>query len=184
MILDDGKVVKIKCGLVGEIGSAYPINDFERRSIVACAEVQQALKCGVSFHPGRDSPQSAFDVLRIYLEAGGAADKAVMSHLDRTILDDDQLLEFSDLGSYCQYDFFGLEVSHFMMNDKVDMPSDAQRIEKILHLIDHGKLDRVVISHDIHTKHRLVSNFKNNFTLILMYSFHRLNMVDMDLLIF
>lgn len=36
------------------------------------------------------------------------------------------------------------------------MPSDAQRIDKLKLLINHGKLDRILISHDIHTKHRLV----------------------------
>ncbi len=120
--------------------------------------MQSALKCGVSFHPGRESSKAPFEIMRIYLEAGGAADKAVMSHLDRTIFDNDELLEFSDFGSYCQYDFFGLECSHFQMKLDVDMPSDAQRIEKLKLLSDHGKIDRLLISHDLHTKHRLVSH--------------------------
>lgn len=77
------ETLRIKCGLVGEIGSAYPISDFEKRSILAAAEVQSNLKCGVSFHPGRDSPNSPFEIMRIYLEAGGDASKCVMSHLDR-----------------------------------------------------------------------------------------------------
>lgn len=77
------EIVKIKCGIVGEIGSAYPISDFEKRSILATAEVQSNLKYGVSFHPGRDSPNSPFEIMRIYLEAGGDANKCVMSHLDR-----------------------------------------------------------------------------------------------------
>lgn len=76
------ETVKIKCGLVGEIGSAFPISEFEKRSILATAEVQSNLKCGVSFHPGRDSPNSPFEIMRIYQEAGGDAKKAVMSHLD------------------------------------------------------------------------------------------------------
>jgi phosphotriesterase-related protein len=74
-------------------------------------------------------------------------------------MDDDKLLEFSDLGGYCQYDFFGLECSHFQMNQKIDMPSDAQRIGKLNLLKEHGKLERTLMSHDIHTKHRLVSSY-------------------------
>lgn len=81
--LSPTETVNIKCGLVGEIGSAFPISDFEKRSILATAEVQQKFKCGVSFHPGRDSPNSPFEIMRIYLEAGGDASKCVMSHLDR-----------------------------------------------------------------------------------------------------
>lgn len=71
-------------------------------------------------------------------------------------MEDEKLLEFADLGSYCQYDFFGLECSHFQMNEKIDMPSDALRIEKLKILRDNGKLNRIMMSHDIHTKHRLV----------------------------
>lgn len=37
------------------------------------------------------------------------------------------------------------------------MPSDAQRLDKIRQLIDDGRENEVLISHDIHTKHRLVS---------------------------
>jgi phosphotriesterase-related protein len=78
-------------------------------------------------------------------------------------MDDEKLLEFSDFGGYCQYDFFGLECSHFQMNLKIDMPSDAQRIEKLKILRDHGKLNQILMSHDIHTKHRLVKINRSQF---------------------
>lgn len=165
--ISPSETVKIKCGMIGEIGSGYPISEFEKRAIIAAGEAQSALKCGVTFHPGRDSPNSPFEVLRIYLEAGGDASKCIMSHLDRTIMDDDKLLEFSDLGGYCQYDFFGLECSHFQMNQKIDMPSDAQRIGKLKLLKEHGKLDRILMSHDIHTKHRLIEFGGHGFSHII-----------------
>lgn len=72
---------RIKCGFVGEVGSNWPLVDFERRAIEATALVQQEIGCGVSFHPGRDS-DAPFEIVRLYLEAGGRADKCVMSHLD------------------------------------------------------------------------------------------------------
>lgn len=146
----------IKCGFIGEVGSVYPITDFEKRAIQATAIVQNQLKCGVSFHPGRD-PKAPFEIMRIYLEAGGDASKAVMSHLDRTLLNDEQLLEFSKLNCYCQLDLFGTEVSWYQLNPTVDMPSDAERVDRLKLLKDSGKLDRILMSHDIHTKHRLVS---------------------------
>ncbi len=37
------------------------------------------------------------------------------------------------------------------------MPSDAQRVQKVKLLVDNGFADRVMVSHDIHTKIRLVS---------------------------
>lgn len=83
--ISNNEIVNIKCGVIGEIGSVFPITEFERRSIIATAQAQNELKCGVTFHPGRDSPDSPFEVMRIYLEAGGDGNKCVMSHLDREL---------------------------------------------------------------------------------------------------
>lgn len=89
----------VKCGFIGEVGSVWPIHgkmsiywklfvplcffflDFEARCIKATGEIQDVVGCGVSFHPGRDS-KAPFEIVRLYLEAGGKADKCVMSHLD------------------------------------------------------------------------------------------------------
>lgn len=65
-------------------------------------------------------------------------------------------MEFANLGTYCQLDLFGVEVSYYQLNVATDMMSDAQRINKIKFMIDQGYLDRILMSHDIHTKHRLV----------------------------
>ncbi len=46
------------------------------------------------------------------------------------------------------------------------MPSDAQRISIIKMLCDKGYSDHVFISHDIHTKHRLVIRQTLNCTVI------------------
>ncbi|XP_058792802.1 phosphotriesterase-related protein-like isoform X2 [Phymastichus coffea] len=146
----------VKAGFVGEVGSAWPIEDFERRAIRATAQVQEQLRCPVSFHPGRD-PAAPFEIMRIYLEAGGNASKAVMSHLDRTLLRNEDLLEFAQLGSYCQHDLFGVECSYYQLHTPTDMPSDAQRIDRMGLLKDEGKLASILMSHDIHTKHRLMS---------------------------
>ncbi|KOB77174.1 Phosphotriesterase-like protein, partial [Operophtera brumata] len=136
--------VDVKAGFMGEIAN------FERRAISAAGELQERLGCGVSFHPHRE-PQAPFEIMRFYLEAGGRADKAVMSHLDK----DEKLMEFASLGCYCQFDLFGIEVSYYQLNEPTDMPSDSQRIDKIRLLVDEGIENRVLMSHDIHTKHRL-----------------------------
>ncbi|XP_026327945.1 phosphotriesterase-related protein isoform X2 [Hyposmocoma kahamanoa] len=147
--------VNIKAGFMGEIASVWPLRDFERRAIRSAGELQAQLGCGVSFHPHRE-PDAPFEIIRLYLEAGGQKDKAVMSHLDRTLLEDSKLLDFAELGTYCQFDLFGVEVSYYQLNITTDMPSDAQRLDKIDLLIREGKEDRVLMSHDIHTKHRLI----------------------------
>ncbi|XP_041986889.1 phosphotriesterase-related protein [Aricia agestis] len=145
----------VKAGFMGEIASVWPIKDFERKAIKAAGELQAQLGFPVSYHPHR-VPEAPFEIIRLYLEAGGRPDKVVMSHLDRTISNPETLLEFSDLGTYCQFDLFGTEVSYYQLKNDIYMPSDAQRIEMVRHLVDNGKVDRILMSHDLHTKHRLI----------------------------
>ncbi|XP_058838029.1 phosphotriesterase-related protein isoform X2 [Topomyia yanbarensis] len=161
-----GKNVNVSCGIIGEVGSSWPITSFERKAIQATAETQSILKCPVSFHPGRDS-DAPFEIVRLYLEAGGKADKCVMSHLDRTILNSCQLLEFAKLGTYCQFDLFGTECSYYQLNPLSYMQSDEQRIQHILDLIREGFESRILLSHDIHTKHRLTSYGGHGYSHIL-----------------
>lgn len=80
-----------------------------------------------------------------------------ISHCLGTFPDDETLLEFAKLGVYCQFDLFGIECSLYQLNMEFDMPSDAQRMQKVVTLVKEGYEDRILMSHDIHTKHRLVS---------------------------
>ena len=108
-------------------------------------------------HPGKhhDSPM---EIVKIIRDSGGNVSKTVMSHLDRTIYDYDGLIELAKTGCILEHDFFGIEVSLYQHNPSVDFLSDAQRIHRIKHLIDNGFADQLVIAHDIHTRHRLVSH--------------------------
>lgn len=73
-----------------------------------------------------------------------------------TIHDLGALVEFASLGTFCEYDLFGIEVSHYQLETSTDMPSDAQRVQRIKHLVDNGFEDKILIAHDIHTLHRMV----------------------------
>jgi phosphotriesterase-related protein len=72
----------------------------------------------------------------------------VISHIDRTIFDSDRLLRLADTGVTVEFDLFGQENSYYSLSD-IDMPNDAIRLRHLRTLIDHGHLDRLVISHDI-----------------------------------
>ena len=76
-----------------------------------------------------------------------------------TICDIPELLEFAKLGCYIDYDLFGIETSNYQLLPSTDMPSDAQRLDRIKALVEAGYEDRVTVGQDIHTKHRLVSDF-------------------------
>lgn len=156
----------IRCGVIGEIGTCWPITESEKKVLKATAHAQAQLGCPVIIHPGRN-PAAPFEVVRILQEAGGDISKTVMSHLDRTIFDEGQLLEFAKLGSYLEYDLFGMETLNYAYDPTVDMPSDSQRVKTLGFLIKEGYEDKMVIAHDIHTKNRLTKYGGHGYSHIL-----------------
>lgn len=72
----------IRCGVIGEIGTSWPITESEAKVLRATAHAQTQLGCPVIIHPGR-SAEAPAEVVRILQEAGGDIGKTVMSHLDR-----------------------------------------------------------------------------------------------------
>ena len=149
---------KIKAGLIGELGTCYPIHPFEKKVLQAAAIVHEDLpSVPISVHPGRN-PDAPEECLRILLEAGAKEEKIVMCHIDRTLLREDQVLEFAESHScFIEYDLFGLETSYYELSNDLDIPNDAHRITMLKLLIDQGYRERLVIAHDIHTKQRLMA---------------------------
>ncbi|CAL8345151.1 unnamed protein product [Merluccius merluccius] len=156
----------IRCGVIGEIGTSWPITDSEKKVLRATARAQAQLGCPVIIHPGRDSAAPA-EVVRILQEAGGDIGKTVMSHLDRTIFDHGELLEFAKQGCYLEYDLFGTEMLNYPFNLAVDMPSDSQRVQTLAFLVKEGYEDRILVAQDIHTKHRLTKYGGHGYSHIL-----------------
>ena len=73
-----------------------------------------------------------------------------------TVFDDERLLRLADTGCVVEFDLFGQENSYYPLDLTVDMPNDALRLKLIRTLIDHGHLERVLISHDICGLTRLI----------------------------
>lgn len=166
-LVDGFQGTRMKCGIIGEIGTSWPIDDFEKRVLRSAGQLQEALGCPVNIHPGR-SDEAPFEIMRIFQEAGGKASKTVMSHLERTIFENTKLAEFLSCGVYCEFDLFGIETSNYQLNPSIDMPSDAQRIARLKKLADNGFENKIVISHDLHTKHRLMKFGGHGFSHILL----------------
>lgn len=145
----------IKCGVIGEIGCSYPLEPAEKRSLIAAAAAQSQTGAPLIIHPGRNE-LSPMEIVCILQEAGADINKTVISHIDRTVFGRAKLLELAATGVYLEYDLFGIELSYYPPNPAVDMMSDAQRIQNIKFLVSEGYEDKVVIAHDVHTRHRLV----------------------------
>ena len=66
------------------------------------------------------------------------------------------LLELASTGVYINFDIFGNESSHYPLSEEYYyMPNDHQRIEQVRLLVDSGYSDKILLGHDICTKHRL-----------------------------
>jgi phosphotriesterase-related protein len=145
----------VRAGIIGEIGCQAPWTALEQRVMRGALIAQKETGAALNVHPGRhpDQPQEVADFIRA---AGRSTERVVISHIDRTIFDEERLLRLADSGVTIEFDLFGQEASYYGLSD-IDMPNDATRLKLIRALIDRGHLERVVISHDICYRTRLAS---------------------------
>jgi phosphotriesterase-related protein len=146
----------IRPGFIGEIGCSWPMWDRERIVLRAAALAQRSTGATVMVHPGRDRA-APIEIIGILREAGADLGRVVIAHLDRTIQDRSGLLELAATGVYLEFDCFGLEGSFYPFDPTMATLSDAQRLELVRSLLDAGLGDRILLSQDICTKHRLTA---------------------------
>jgi phosphotriesterase-related protein len=152
-VLEGAWGTSVRAGIIGEIGCQAPWTEQEQRVMRGALVAQAETGAALNVHPGRhpDQPQEIADFVAA---AGGAIDRLILSHIDRTIFDDERLLRLADTGCVIELDLFGWEQSSYPMAE-IDMPNDAGRLKMIRRLIDRGHLDRIVISQDVCTRTRL-----------------------------
>jgi phosphotriesterase-related protein len=146
----------VRAGIIGEIGCQAPWTELEKRVMRGALVAQAETGAALNVHPGRhpDQPQEVADFVRAH---GGDLSRLVISHIDRTIFDDERLFRLADTGCVIELDLFGQEQSIYRLNLAVDQPNDAVRLRWIRRLIDRGHGDQIVISHDICYRTRLVA---------------------------
>lgn len=144
----------IRAGIIGEVGCTWPLTDNERKSLRASAIAQQETGASILIHPGRHET-APLEIIEVLAEAGADVSRVIMGHLDRTVAEFDTLASLAAAGCYLEWDLFGSESSHYPLSD-MDMPSDGQRMDVIKRAVDElGCGDRIVLAHDICTRHRL-----------------------------
>lgn len=143
----------VRAGIIGEIGCQAPWTALERRVMAAAAQAQAESGAALSVHPGRhpDQPQEIVDFLH---SQKADLSRVIVSHIDRTIFDDDRLFRLADSGAVLELDLFGMETSFYKWSD-IDMPNDAERLRTVRKLIDRGHLTQIAISQDICYRSRL-----------------------------
>ena len=144
----------IRSGVIGEIGCTWPLADNERKVLRASARAQRLTGAPISIHPGRDET-APLEIIEILDEAGADLDGTIMGHLDRTVFLRDTLTKIAGAGCYMEWDLFGSENSYYALNPNIDMPSDAKRMDDIAWIASEGYGRKVLVAHDICSKHRL-----------------------------
>jgi phosphotriesterase-related protein len=147
----------IRAGIIGELGCSWPLNDSERRLLIAAAQVQALTGVAITIHPGRN-PDAPDQIAGLLIEAGVDPARTIIGHMDRTIFDRDRLVALLRRGFILEWDFFGIETSHYWMSGtQLDLPTDYMRLDLIHELMTEGYRNQITISHDICTKTRLTS---------------------------
>lgn len=153
-LLEGAWGTNIKAGIIGEIGCSSPWSEQERRVMEGALVAQQETGVAVNIHPGRDVEQP-LEVARFVKAFGNSTERVIISHIDRTIFEVDDLLRLADTGCVIEFDLFGWETTNYWPNPAIDMPNDGVRLKLIRALVDHGHLERILISHDICVRTRL-----------------------------
>lgn len=134
----------VKCGFIGEIGVDAGVPEISQRSLAAAAIAQKETGAAILIHqPGTE--HAVDTIFKVLTDNGGTLDKTVMCHCDPLLPDHDYISHIAQCGAYVSFDFFGLES---VLNMRLWLPTDKERILAIRNQIDRGNLHRLVISHD------------------------------------
>ena len=155
----------IRSGVIGEVGCSWPLDENEGKSLRAAARAQKLTGAPLLIHPGRN-PQAPLEIMEIVRESGGDPTRTIMSHVDRTIFDNETLDKLAETGCFIEFDLFGSETTFYPFSP-IDMPNDGKRLDYFLHLRDEGRIGQVLMAQDICNKHRLTKYGGHGYAHIL-----------------
>jgi phosphotriesterase-related protein len=156
----------IRSGIIGEIGCSWPWHDGEKKTLEAAVIAQRETGAPLLIHPGRNE-RAPIELLEAVDKWGGNLSRTVMGHIERTVYDRGILNELIAMGSYLNFDLFGHESSFYPLAPESHMPADHERIEMVEHVVSSGTQGRILLAHDICSKHRLKTYGGHGFDHIL-----------------
>ena len=147
----------VRAGVIGEIGCSTPPQETERKVLRASAAAQRRTGAAINIHPSI-SDDLVLEIIKILDDSGADLSRTVISHIDIMAFRRTTVRRIAEAGCYIEYDSFGYPgllppfEGHFL-----DVPSDMQRVNDIVQLIDEGYLNHILISHDICLKQLCVT---------------------------
>jgi phosphotriesterase-related protein len=147
----------VRAGIIGEIICSAALEESERNLLRCCAAAQRQTGAPLSIHPS-PSDDLALEIVRILRHAGADLTHTIIGHIDLSGFSRDTCHKLADAGCYLAYDNFGLEGLLQLPGLGRDVElNDRQRINDIIRLIADGYSDKILVSQDLATKHRLTS---------------------------
>jgi phosphotriesterase-related protein len=137
---------QVKAGIIGEIGTSWPITTNEEKVLRAAARAHKKTKAAINIHPFPFGKSSHHKILDIMEEEGVELRRVILSHIDECGFDMEYQKSIAKRGSYLGYDTFGSEM--YFEGGRVRDPSDWERVDGLTHLIQNGYAPQLVLSHD------------------------------------
>ena len=135
----------VRAGILGELGTMSPIRPFEERQLRAAARVQRATGVAINVHPSIWAHEH-LRIIDILEEAGADLTRVAISHCDQ-LVEPEWHMRIAERGVMLCFDTFGAEFSYD--SDGSHEPTDAERIDCLLRLLDAGRASQLLLSHDI-----------------------------------
>jgi phosphotriesterase-related protein len=162
----------VRAGLIGELGiggrtafegiaSLDEVDPGELKVLHAAARAQRATGAAISIHPPRSRvkglPRSrlALGVLDVLERDGVPPDRVILGHLDSSWDEDAKYhQEIAQRGAWVEYDVWGWN-DLYWPSRRDGFLHDVRRIELVERMLEAGCGDRLLLAHDICTRHRL-----------------------------
>ena len=137
----------VRAGIIGEIGCTI-LDEGERKVLRAAAIAQRQTGAPLCIHPS-PSDDLALEIIKILGDAGADLSRTIICHNDLWCYNLNTRRKLADAGCYIEHDTFGQLFSPFLIGDYLmEFPSDVQRINDIIQLIDDGYLSQILIAQD------------------------------------
>jgi len=127
----------IKAGYIGEIGTSWPLDPREIKSLRAAVKAQKITGANLNVHPGQ-AEEASFRCLDILQEAGADLTRTTMDHIDRAVRIPENRFKLLEKGLILEYDLFGREGYYPLKQRHIDLPTDHQRLNEIVEIIKAG----------------------------------------------
>jgi len=163
----------VRAGLIGEIGTSWPLHPDEEKVLRAAARVQKQTGAPMSIHPGM-SPEAPMRLVAILKDEGTNLRRVIICHIEaryRAAVDD--YARLADTGCNLGFDTFGRE-QYFELVGR-QHPNDDQRIDVIAELCRRGYSDRIMVSQDVCYRADLCAYGGHGYGHILRYIVPRLS---------